>query len=131
MEDHVRGCPECEAELEAYGRLSRRLDPSELPRLSPESRRRLRRNVHAAGARRLRFGRWLTAAAAAVFVVAVSQLYLAGRHPGGATPGGPDARPVDQRTVEPATTPATHTPGRENGPGPVAPPHAPSDTRPG
>jgi hypothetical protein len=87
FEAHLAGCAICTAELERVQSLSDELRAAPQPRLTEMDKARLRQTA-AAEARRLakgdgRWARWLTGAAAAVFLVSMSQIYFPNRDPVG------------------------------------------------
>jgi anti-sigma factor RsiW len=124
LQVHLRRCADCALELKRLEALSSMLDAGRLPPLSPTAQRRFR-NVAAFApqARTIRLARWLTAAAAAVFLTASIQLWIhRGDRPGGAgsgtqtvddpRPHDPDETPIadwsrSHRTGSPASHPST------------------------
>jgi anti-sigma factor RsiW len=84
VERHLAGCPACAGELAQLRALSGRLRAGPWPRLSAPDRAELRVTMAAAAEERAeardarpgRVARWLTTAAAVVFLVSASQVVL-------------------------------------------------------
>jgi len=124
FEAHLAGCAICTAELERVQSLSDELRAARQPRLTEMDKARLRQTA-AAEAGRLakgdgRWARWLTAAAAAVFLVSVSQIYLTHHNPDGSQnptpisdPNGSNGNPSHPRRQSP-TAPADHQPAQNH-----------------
>ena len=160
FETHLLQCATCREELERAREVARRLEPLRSLSLSPAAKEELARSAAAAAAtpgggdedegdsepvlkirpdRTLRWVRWVTAAAAAVFLFSVIQLFLAQGN-GGSTgdPGGsrgvptgtieqenktprhggattaPHTLPTERKTGNPAGNPAGATGGTSN-----------------
>jgi len=120
FEAHLAGCAICTAELERVQSLSDDLRRIPQPRLTEMDKARLRQSA-AAEAQRLakgdgRWARLLTAAAAAVFLVSVTQIYLSHHNKGGPQDFVPAI------TTQPDESHPSKTPDRQ--------PTAPSDRQP-
>jgi hypothetical protein len=142
FEAHLASCPACSAELHRVRGVSRWLEPLRQPALTPGKKEALyleavRRAAGGIGeeagegegnplkmrpGRAVRWVRWVTAAAAAVFLFSVIQLFPAQvTQPGDRDNGGPGGSPVwkpEQEVKTPrrgaATTPATIPTGKKS-----------------
>ena len=122
FEAHLAGCAICTAELERVQSLSDELRAAPQPHLTEMDKARLRQSA-AVEARRLakgdgRWARWLTAAAAAVFLVSVSQIYLTHHGTGGQGETTPISYPKQdnptRQNVNPPTAPSEHQPIKQD-----------------
>ena len=142
FEAHLVGCATCREEVERMREVSRRLEPLRGVALSQAQKEELASVALAAADepvlkirsnRTVRWVRWLTAAAAAVFLFSVAQLFLARHHgdttdsPGGngvpawtteqqnKTPrhGGATTAPGERKTADPARNPSDSPRGND------------------
>jgi anti-sigma factor RsiW len=129
FEAHLATCPSCAAELERVRAVSRWMEPLRTPVLSAAEKDELATTaIHAVAdddeaqanrmriepGRTVRWARWVTAAAAAVFLFSVVQLFRA-QHVTGRDPanGGTASVPAVQRsTTAPHVAPVEQPAGR-------------------
>jgi anti-sigma factor RsiW len=114
FERHLSSCPACAAELRRVRAVSRWMEPLRRAKLSPVEKDDLARSTARAAAEEdaaasdrmrmpagaaVRWARWVTAAAAAVFLFSVVQLFRGQQVTPRPTPGGPGGVPAMQRTT--------------------------------
>jgi len=129
---HITGCAACAAQLAFFGRVSRTFEAAPLPHLAPDARQRLEglgdqiQSGDQPQSDRLRIKpsadvRWvrrLTAAAAILFIVAVSKVIYEHQFAGHGTPTVTPASTPDNRTM-PSPQPVSD--GQPGGPSSRAP----------
>ena len=128
FEAHLAACPSCAAELKRVRAVSRWMEPLRTPVLLPEDKDELAAALRAvaeedseeadrmriAPGRTVRWARWVTGAAAAVFLFSVVQLFRAQQvTPGDPANGGTGGVPaVNRSTTAPHVAPVEQPAGK-------------------
>lgn len=100
VEAHLRECPACAREMQQLRSLSQRLRAASTPTLTAPDKADLRRRalLAATEAPGVRWVRWISSAAAVVFIVCMSQVVISHLTP---HPGAPRGIPVETRPATP------------------------------
>jgi anti-sigma factor RsiW len=124
---HITGCAACAAQLAFFGRVSSTFEAASVPHLAPEARQRLEGLGDQFQSNRLRIKpsadvRWvrrLTAAAAILFIVAVSKVIYEHQF---ASPGTPTVTPASGPGDRAVPSPQPVSDGQRGGPSSRVPP---------